>query len=205
MRYRMTSRQTRSPKSLWCQLTTILVVGCVVGCNGGLHYEGERRFSIMASYGEPLTEGIVWNAGHGTGQNAALTVGYEHFLTDRLALLGNLTPYRVYNQGDADVYAGEFQLGLRYYLWEFDLLSKAWATYVEVLGGITYGARSIPEEGSSFNFTQDTGVGLEMQITDGVSWFSGYRLKHLSNGNLFNDDNPSQNDHFVYTGLAISW
>jgi hypothetical protein len=43
-----------------------------------------------------------------------------------------------------------------------------------------------------------------MKLTDRISWTSGYRLKHLSNGNLFNDDNPSQNDHHVYTGIAIT-
>jgi hypothetical protein len=38
-----------------------------------------------------------------------------------------------------------------------------------------------------------------------VSWISGYRMKHLSNADLFGDDNPAQNDHHIYTGLAFSW
>jgi len=85
------------------------------------------------------------------------------------------------------------------------LFSTPGALYGEMLGGMTYGAQSIPEDGSNFNFTQDTGVGLEMQISDGVSWFTGYRLKHLSNAGLFDDDNPAQNENVVYTGVAFSW
>ncbi len=180
-------------------------LGLVSGCTGGSHFRGEQRFSIMGSYGQPFNEGFVWNGGDGTGQDAGLTVGYDYFLEDRLALTGTLTPYRIYNQDDGDIYAGEFQLGLRYYFWEFDLLAKPFSLYGEILGGVTYGARSIPEEGSNFNFTQDTGLGFETQIADGVAWFGGYRLKHLSNGNFFNDDNPAQNDHFVYTGISFSW
>ena len=177
----------------------------VAGCNGGLHHKGEQRFSVIGSYGEPFNESFVWKGGDGSGQEAALTLGYDYFLEDRLALIGTVTPYRIYNQSDGDTYAGEIQLGLRYYIWEFELFSTPGAVYGEMLGGVTYGSRSIPEEGSSFDFTQDTGLGMEMQISDDVSWFTGYRLKHLSNGNFFNDDNPAQNEHFVYLGVAFSW
>jgi hypothetical protein len=77
--------------------------------------------------------------------------------------------------------------------------------YAEALGGITASAKSIPEEGSNFNFTQDTGLGFEAHLDDRWRWFGGYRMKHLSNGDLFNDENPSQNNHYVFTGLAYSF
>ncbi len=182
----------------------VLLVG-LVGCHGGMHQKGDQQITFMGSYGEPFNEGFVWNGADGTGQNGAFTVGYNYFLDDRIALMINGTPYRIYNQSDGDIYAGEFQMGFRYYFFEFDLLEKPLGLYAEMLGGLTYGSNSIPEEGSNFNFTHDTGAGFEWQLSDNVSWISGYRLKHLSNGNFFNDDNPSQNEHHVYTGLAVSW
>lgn len=175
----------------------------VAGCEGGLHRKGETRFTAMGSYGEPIKGDVIWPDGKGRGQNAGLTLGLDHHLADRTAIVATLTPYRIYNQSDGDIYAGEFQLGLRCWLVEFDVFGQPVGIFTEALGGVTYGARSIPEEGSNFNFTQDTGLGVELPLTDDISWISGYRLKHLSNGRLFNDDNPSQNDHFVYTGLSI--
>ncbi|NOT02249.1 MAG: hypothetical protein HOP29_16705 [Phycisphaerales bacterium] len=187
------------------RLAAAVVLPVVMGCQGGLHHEGEQRLTFMGSYGEPVSDGVAWKAGKGTGQNAALTVGYDYFVKDRLALMVNGTPYRIYNQSDGDVYAGEFQIGLRYYICDFDVFDRPMAFYAEALGGIMQGRRSVPETGHTFNFTQDTGVGFEWRIGENVSWISGYRVKHLSDGDFFDDENPAQNDQFVYTGLAISW
>jgi hypothetical protein len=145
----------------------------------------------------------VWPDGEGRAQNAGMTLDYCHYVADRTAVVVTATPYRIYNQSDGDVYAGEFQLGLRYHIWEFEIAEVPVGLYTEVLGGMTCGAQSIPEEGSHLNFTQDTGLGIEVQLTGDISWISGYRLKHLSNARLFGDENPSQNDHFIYTGLTF--
>jgi opacity protein-like surface antigen len=190
--------------------TVVLAVGLavlpmLVGCRGGLHEKGEQRIRVVGSYGEPIRSGIAYNAGRGTGQNAALTIGYDRFVTDRLALMVDGTPYRIYNQDEGDVYTGEFQVGVRYYFWEFDVFGTAGAMYGEMLGGIMLGSNSVPEEGHTFNFTQDTGLGFEFELNERISLNTGYRMKHLSNGGMFNDDNPSQNDHHVYVGVAISW
>jgi hypothetical protein len=181
---------------------TVLVIA-VAGCEGGLHRQNDWQVTATGSYGHPIRGQVLWPDGDGRADNAAFTLGLNYFARDRVAVLGALTPYRVYNQSDGDVYAGEFQLGVRYYFWECPLGSVAMGLYGELLGGITYAARSVPEEGSNFNFTQDAGVGLEMQLSDTVSFVGGYRLKHLSNADLFNDSNPSQNDHHVYAGVAI--
>jgi hypothetical protein len=186
----------------------VLVLGCALlllnaGCHGGLHGKGERRLGIIGSYGEPIKGNAIWPEGDGRAQNAAVTLSYNHYVADRMAVLATATPYRIYNQSDGDIYAGEFQLGLRYHIWETDLGEVPVGLYAEALGGLTCAAKSVPEDGSHLNFTQDTGVGLEVELTDDISWISGYRLKHLSNGRLFGDDNPSQNDHFLYTGLTF--
>lgn len=179
------------------------VVGC--GCSGGIHRQGEQRISLTAGYGLPIKSDVLYPDGEGRAESSSLTVGYDYFAADRLALHAVATPYRLYDQSDGNVYAGEFQLGLRYYFWEFAVIGMPVALYGEVLGGMMNGARSVPEEGSNTNFTQDTGVGFEVVLSPRLSWIGGYRLKHLSNGRIFRtDSNPSQNDHFVYTGLSMS-
>jgi len=175
------------------------------GCDGGMHRRGQHQVSLTGSYGRAIKGETIWHDGDGRAENTGVTLGYNYFLRDRGALLVALTPGRVYNQTDRDVYAGEYQMGFRYYFWETDLLDAPLGLFAEILGGVAYGARSIPENGSNLNFTQDTGVGFEWQLADNVSWISGYRFKHLSNGDLFNDDNPAQNDHHVYTGVAFTF
>lgn len=172
------------------------------GCEGGLHRRGDWRAEVTTSYEESIRGETPWADGEGRSEAAAVTLGGDYFFADRTALLIGLTPYRIYNQSDGDIYAGEFQLGARYYITEWNKPVPT-ALYAEVLGGITLGRHSIPEDGSAFNFTQDTGIGVEAKLTDNISWITGYRFKHLSNGNFFNDDNPSQNDHQIYTGISI--
>lgn len=171
-------------------------------CSGGLHRDGQWRATVITSYEEPIRGETMWADGLGRAEAAAITVSGDYFLADRTALMIALTPYRIYNQSDGDIYAGEFQLGARYYITEWNK-PLPMALYAELLGGIMLGRHSVPEDGSAFNFTQDTGIGVEAKLTDNISWVTGYRFKHLSNGSFFNDDNPSQNDHLVYTGISI--
>jgi hypothetical protein len=175
------------------------------GCTGGLHREGDRQITLVGSYGEPIKDAALWYASElGRGQNTALELGYNHFFEDRLAFMVGLTPYKIFNQSDGDVYAAEFQIGFRWYFWEFDLGSVPVGLFGEILGGVMQAAKSVPEEGSHFNFTQDTGLGFEAQFTDRISWIGGYRMKHLSNAQINGYNNPAQNDHHFYTGIAIA-
>lgn len=176
-----------------------------LGCAGGIHHAGEQQFALSGSFGHPIKGQAVWPDGKGRADNAAVTLGHNYFLDDRLAFMSALTPYRNYNQSDGDAYTGEFQLGLRYFFWELESLAAPAGFFAEIWGGALYGARSVPGAGSNFDFTQDTGLGVEVKLSDDVSWITGYRLRHLSNGNFFNDSNPAQNDHHMYTALAFSW
>jgi hypothetical protein len=190
------------PRGWGVRLTVVTLT--VAGCDGGLHRQGDWQLAVTGSYGHPIRGQALWPDGDGRADNGAGTVGLNYFARDRLAVLSGLTPCRIYNQSDGNVYAGEIQLGARYYFWEFHIGPVPVGLYGELLGGISYSARSVPEEGSNFNFTQDAGMGFEMILVDGVSLIGGYRLKHLSNADLFNDANPSQNDNHVYGGIAIA-
>lgn len=184
----------------------LVTLGTALGCSGGMHRAGQQQVTLAGSYGHPIKGEIIWPDGEGRAENYAPTVAYNYFATDRLALTAALTPYRYYSQERGDTGSTELQLGLRYYIAEFDIAQAPAALFVEALGGLAYSNRSVPEDGSNGNFTQDTGVGLEVKLSDAVSWISGYRLRHLSNGRVFrSDENPSQNDNQVYTGLAITW
>lgn len=197
------SSRRRSGKSQWiCATNTLLAICTLAGCDGGLHRKGDWRIELTASYDEAIRGETHWADGLGRSEAAAGAISGHYFLADRTALILGLTPYRIYNQSDGDVYAGEIQLGTRYYAAQWGEQFPS-AIYAEALGGVTLGRHSIPEDGSAFNFTQDLGIGIETKLTERVSWVAGYRFKHLSNGNLFNDDNPSQNDHQVYTGFSI--
>ncbi|MCA9251421.1 MAG: acyloxyacyl hydrolase [Phycisphaerales bacterium] len=183
-----------------------LAFGCLVvcsGCQGGYHRKGDLQIAFTGTYGHAVKGETFWADGKGRGDSASASVGLNYFAEDRLALMAELTPMRFFNQSDGDAYSYELSLGARYYFAEFELGTMPVSLYAEILGGMMHGAHSIPEEGSNFNFTQDTGVGMEMKLADNVSWITGYRFQHLSNGDLFNDDNPSQNDNQVYTGIAI--
>ena len=184
----------------------VLMAACtgIAGCQGGLHRAGEHQLSVTGSFGTAIKGNVVWPAGDGRADNAGLTIGYGYYLRDRLALVAAGTPWRNHNQRDGDVYSGEFQLGLRYHFLEFDVCDRPVGLYAEIMGGIMAGDASVPEGGSHANFTQDTGVGFEVQLAEGVNWMTGYRLRHLSNGYIFGQENPSQNDHHVYTGIAIT-
>ncbi len=185
-------------------VASILTLGGLhVGCSGGFHRKGDVQFSVTGTYGHAIKGETPWTDAKGRGDSASVSLGLNYFVEDRLALMAELTPMRIFNQSDADAYSYELSLGARYHFLEFDIGPMPVSMYGEIMGGFMHGLNSIPEEGSNFNFTQDTGVGVELKLADNVSWVTGYRFQHLSNGNFFNDDNPSQNDHQVYTGLAI--
>lgn len=175
------------------------------GCTGGLHHKGQQQFTVLGSYDHSIKGEVIWPDGDGRGDNAGVALGYNYFTADRFSVGAALTPYRNYNQSDGDAYAGEFQIALRYYFAEFDVAETPVGLYAELTGGLMQSGPSVPEDGTHTNFTQDSGLGFEVKLSDNVSWISGYRLRHESNGYVFGQDNPSQNDHQVYTGIAISW
>ena len=158
---------------------------------------------MTGMYDYPIKGEAIWPDGEGRAQNAGATIAYNYFTADRFALTAAGTPVRIYAQDDGDIYAGEFQLGVRYYFADFEIGEKPIGLYAEALGGLMQSAKSVPETGSHTNFSQDTGVGFEVLLSDQISWIGGYRLRHISNGDMFGEDNPSQNDHMVYTGLAF--
>ncbi len=183
---------------------TLLPLLPLTACTGGIHRQGQHQLSLHGSYGFPIKGDTLWPEGLGQAENVGVTIGYGYFARDRLALRAALTPYRRYRQPDGDAHAGELQVGLRYYFWDFEIGDTPVGLYAEALGGLMHASRRIPAGGAHTNFTQDAGVGFEVQFSDQISWITGYRYRHISHGHVFaGDPNPGQNDNQVYTGLAI--
>lgn len=180
-------------------------VALLPGCAGGLHRAGEHQVTLLGSYGHPIKGDVIWPDGEGRAGNAGVALAYNYFATDRLSVGGAITPYRNYNQSDGDAWAGEFQIALRCHFAEGKVGETPVGVFGELLGGLMQSSRSVPEAGTHTNFTQDAGLGIEFKLSENVGWITGYRLRHISNGQAFGGENPSQNDHQVYTGIAISW
>ncbi len=183
----------------------LLTAAMMLGCTGGLHRAGQQQVSLSGSFGHAIKGDVLWPYGLGRADNAGVTLGYHYFTADRWALGVAVTPYRSFNQLGVDSEAAELQLGARYYFAEFDAGGLPVGLFAEMWGGMLTANHPTPPAGSHTNFTQNTGLGFEVQLSEHISWISGYHLRHMSNCYVFGEDNPSQNDHFVFTGLAFAW
>lgn len=177
----------------------------IPACSGGMHHKGQHQIGVVGSFGHAIKGETPWHDGDGRADNAGVEVDYHYFFEDRFAFGGKIVPYRNYNLSGKDSTTGEFQLSAKYYFFEFNVLEKPVGLFGEIAGGLMQGSLSVPEEGSHTNFTQDTTLGLEWQLSDNVAWQAGYRFRHISNGYIFSNENPAQNDHQVFTGIAITW
>lgn len=181
---------------------TLVSAFLTAGCAGGAFLPGERLVSVTGSYGSPTTSAGLWPAAQGQAENVAVAAEYGHFVRDRLEVAA-AAALRRYDQAGQGVTAAEIQFGARYHFVSFALGTIPAGFYGEVFAGIQSGSRAVPERGSKTNFTQDTGFGFELRVAPRARWITGYRFKHLSNGEIFGDENPSQNDHQLYTGIAF--
>lgn len=186
-------------------LLIVLTLIPMIGCTGGIHRKGDQQISVVGVYGHPIKGDAIWPGGDGEAENGGVTASYHYYFADRFAFATNLTPYRNYSQTNGDIPTGEFSLGVRYMFAEFDIFSRPIGLFAEANGGLMYAAKSVPPGGANTNFTQETGLGFEYRITDAISCVGGYHLRHVSDGYLFATENPSQNDHSVFMGIAFSF
>lgn len=186
-------------------LSIVAVTLTCAGCGSGIHRRGEHQVTLLGSYDHPIKGQAIWPDGDRRARQRR--AGRRLQLFSHRSFLGGRGdyPYRNYNQSDGDAAAAELQVALRYHFADFEIVNTPVGLYAELLGGMMQSSASVPEAGSHTNFTQDAGVGMEVRLGEGFSWLTGYRLRHVSNGYIFSDKNPSQNDHQVYTGLAFSW
>lgn len=176
--------------------TGTMLVLCAA-CAGGNHRRGEREWAAIAHWGLPITQDVLDLQGHGRANNAGATVEGHWFVRDRLALVGTATPLLVYDQSDGTAWAAAVAAGPRFHVWE----RGRFGLFGDVLGGVQLSTRSVPEEGTHFNWSLALGPGCEYELRDGLRLQLGYRFRHISNGRGRVAGNPSQNDHRIWVGL----
>ena len=70
--------------------------------------------------------------------------------------------------------------------------------------GVLFFEGAVPTAGaSSFNYTFDFGGGVEIVVTERLSLTGGYKLHHLSNGDLALE-NPGVDSNLYYVGLNLA-
>jgi len=73
----------------------------------------------------------------------------------------------------------------QYYLAE---ASVRWRPYVEAGIGLIYSDFQVEDQGLRLNFNPQAGVGCDFMSGGGIIWYGNFRIHHLSNGNLHDDN-----------------
>ncbi|MGE3164026.1 MAG: acyloxyacyl hydrolase [Planctomycetota bacterium] len=153
---------------------------------------GTRAFSLMPSYG-----------GEKGGSNEAigtLAFQYGEYLLDDLALHVDLVGYELYDRRDS--YAIGLDLGARYH---FITLERT-SLFAGLAGGLFEGTGRFPDEGTHFNWTYQTDLGLTFELSRGFHLIGGARFKHVSNGFIKGRArNPATNTYGGFFGFMITF
>ena len=76
----------------------------------------------------------------------------------------------------------------------------------DLAGGFSYSDRSVPENGTHWNYLGEIGLGVEWRASETTSWTLAYHIKHLSNGKGGDSRiNPGQNEHQFSIEFGFSW
>ena len=171
------------------------------GCEGGLHRTGDRNVSVLLHAGIPIEREVFDLDGKGDAHNVGFSLAGHWYNEDRMAITLAVTPVLLYDLSEGTSYGAEAQVGPRFHLWERGRVGLLF----DLLGGIAYFTRSVPEAGKHFNYTLEFGPGVEYVLNDTTRLQFGYRFRHLSDGRGQVAGNPSQNDHRIWVGLSFDW
>lgn len=181
--------------------TLLLLALTAAACTGGPHRKGDRQAIFSASYGEPIGGESFGFVGHGDARNVGLAAAAQWFLLDRWAV-GIRTGARYYDQTGGGVIALEVEGTARHYLFELGSVGVLF----EVTGGGQLSSRDVPPGGTNTNWVFGFGPTLEIPLGEETDLLAGYQWRHLSNGKGGDSpQNPTQNDHRLWIGVAIDW
>lgn len=179
----------------------LLLVLAAAACKGGPHRKGDRQAVFSGSIGEPMQGDSLGFVGHGDARNIGLAAASQWFLMDRWAV-GVQVGGRFYHQTGGDVIALEVEGTARHYLFEIGSVGFLF----EVTGGGQVASRDVPPGGTSYNWAFGFGPTLEIPLGEETDLLAGYQWRHLSNGKGGDSpENPTQNDHRLWVGVAIDW
>jgi hypothetical protein len=132
-------------------------------------------------------------------QMGGAAIATDYWVYPDFCLRCELTAWGVSSR-DGDAGAGQGSLGFRHHFYKFGDSSL----YIDVGFGVFEASRRVPESGTYFNFTFDTGIGVDHPIARNVDLLVGVRYFHLSNARMQGaDHNPSLNGPEGYIGLMF--
>lgn len=179
----------------------LLVLVLCAACAGGRHRKGDRQAVLSAGFGEPMTGRSLGFLGHGEARNVGVAGGVQQFLADRWAL-GFQLGYRYYDQEGGAAHALEVEGTARHYLFEW----RDVGFLFDFTGGGSFASRSIPPGGTDSNWIFGFGLTFEVPLSETTDLLFGYQWRHLSNGKGGDSpENPTQNDHRLWFGVALDW
>jgi hypothetical protein len=99
--------------------------------------------------------------------------------------------------GNAGTYG--FDVELR---WHF-LAREEWSLFGSIGGGVMGSTRSVPSDGSPFNFTPSLGLGGTYEVAPDTRLYAEGRWYHISNAETY-VDNPGRNNLGIWVGLSFA-
>jgi hypothetical protein len=132
-------------------------------------------------------------------QMGGASVAFDYYTHTDFCLRCELTAWGVSTEA-GDAAAGQGSLGFRHHFYQFGDSSL----FIDVGFGIYEAGRRTPQNGTYFNFTFDTGIGVDHPIARNVDLIVGLRYFHLSNARLEGPEhNPSLNGPEGYVGVMF--
>ena len=130
------------------------------------------------------------------------TVGVGYHVWDNVSLSAEISGYFLAQPGDHDATAGGAGVTLRHHLFNHGRSSY----FVDVAFSAVQASEPVPDDGTSFNFITQTGVGVAHGLSGGTHLLLGVRFTHLSNADREGDArNPSLNGVSAYAGVMFSF
>jgi hypothetical protein len=99
--------------------------------------------------------------------------------------------------GNAGTYG--FDVELR---WHF-LAREEWSLFGSIGGGVMGSTRSVPSDGSPFNFTPSLGLGGTYEVAPDTRLYAEARWYHISNAQTY-VDNPGRDNLGIWVGLSFA-
>ena len=149
---------------------------------------GTWRFNVQAGAGWDIKR---------DNQEYLAGVSWSYFVIDDVSM--ELEFNGLFADQKTDNAAGfNFNLIFRWHFWT----EERWSTYLDFGAGLLLSTDHIPQNGSSFNFTPQGGVGLTYALREETRLILGVRWHHISNANTF-EDNPGRDSILFYSGLSF--
>lgn len=159
--------------------------------------EAVPAFGTSGSMRLHVQGGFGLDAAHSNNRLVIGGVGFSYFAADNLSIDMELNGLGAFQRGE-DAAGVNFNLLLRYHF----LTRDRWTVYMDGGAGILLTSADVPEDGSSFNFTPQAGIGFTMDIGSDNRLFAGVRWHHISNANTF-EANPGRDSVYVYAGVSM--